>query len=343
MNNLYLPLSRHEMKRAIERNCPPRIPLALAKFWGEGFVKSHGKQLNAFDRYPDDVEMLWIQPLDVDKMNLSWPVRKGGARDSASVIRDWSQLDEFIDKFPDPETDRQIDALMQQAGKAQQQDRYTLFCWWRFFFERPWALRGMENLLTDYYLYPRQVHKLHDALCNLYCGYIERVAKTLKPDAFFTSDDLGHQSQPMLSHDLFEEFLYPYYRRVGEVLQRHGLHWWLHSCGNNTPLLPDLIRAGVDVFHPVQKHTMDYEFVAREFGRDIVFLVGIDVQNLLPSGSPQQVREEVERIIDIFDAPDGGCCIGAGNGILPDTPLENIHAYLQHVLDYGSDHRKRFK
>ncbi len=342
MQKQYTPLSKEQVIRAIEKNGPPRIPLALAKFWGQGFVETHGERLREFDRYPDDIEMLWIQPLDIEKMNLSWQPHQGKARDSASVIQEWSQLDEFLEKMPDPAGDVQIEALIPQAQKARQQNRYTLLCWWRFFFERPWALRGMENLLTDYYLYPRQIHRLHQALCELYCGYIEQSVALLQPDAFFTSDDLGHQNQPMLSKAIFKKFLLPYYKNVGQVLSQHHLHWWLHSCGNNTPLLPFLINAGVDVFHPVQKNTMDYNAIAKEFADDLVFLVGLDVQEVLPAGTPARVCAEVETIINTFDRPGGGLLIGAGNGILPDTPLENIHTYLQRALDYGVEHRNSF-
>jgi uroporphyrinogen decarboxylase len=79
------------------------------------------------------------------------------------------------------------------------------------------------------------------------------------------------------------------------------MHFWLHSCGDNTLLLPDLISAGVDMFHPVQKHTMDEAAVAREFGGRIGFL--------------------------------------AGNGIVAGTPLENVDAFLDEAMIYGTTHR----
>lgn len=339
---VYPPLPREEVIKALERRDPVRVPLVRAKWWGEGLREQYGERLRAFDRYPEDVVQLWLDPLDYGAMGLSWELDTEGAHDSRAIIDDWSKLDEFIAKMPDPATDPRVDALVAAADRARAQDRYVLFGWWRLFFERPWGIRGMTNLLMDYYVAPEAVHRLHDALCTLYCGYIERAARELRPDGFWTSDDLGHQTQPFMRPETFHEFLKPYYDRVGAVLNRHDLHWWLHSCGNNTPLLPDLIDAGVDVLHPVQKHTMDEAAVAQEFGDRLTFLAGLDVQHVLQEQDPAGVRAEVRFLIDTFDRPGGGMCIAAGNGIVAGTPFENIEAFLDEAVRYGTAHRSRF-
>lgn len=119
------------------------------------------------------------------------------------------------------------------------------------------------------------------------------------------------------------------------------MDWWLHSCGNNTEIMNDLIEAGVDIFHPVQKGTMDEISVAREFGDKLSFLAGIDVQHVLQEKDPEGVREEVRFLMDTFDRPDGGMCIAAGNGIVSGTPMENIEAFLEEAYRYGVTHREK--
>ncbi|MBI5958511.1 MAG: hypothetical protein HY866_07250 [Chloroflexi bacterium] len=334
------PLPRQEVIKAVERRNPVRVPLIMTQWWGEGLVEQYGDRLHAFDPYPQDVEMLWIEPLEVEKMDLSWQIASGGAHDASGVIDDWSKLDEFISKMPDPATDPQIDYLVAQAEKAHQQDRYVMFAWWRLFFERPWGLRGMQNLLMDYYVAPEQVHRLYEALCNLYCGYLDRAIREIQPDGFWTSDDLGHQKNLFMRPETFREFLKPYYERIGARLKPHHIHWWLHSCGDNTLILGDLIEVGVNVFHPVQKGTMDETAVARAFGDRLTFLAGFDVQHILQEATPEQVRQEVRHLIDTFDRPDGGLCLAAGNGIVAGTPFENIEAFLDEAIRYGTAHRQ---
>lgn len=163
----------------------------------------------------------------------------------------------------------------------------------------------------------------------------------LQPDGSWTSDDLGHQTGPMMSPKTFHTFLYSYYVRVGATLKECHLHFWLHSCGDNTLLLPDLIKAGVTVFHPVQKHTMNEPAIAAEFGSQMTFLTGLDVQHVLQEETPEGVREEVRFLIDTFDRPEGGMCLAAGNGIVAGTPFENIKAFLDEAIRYGIEHRKK--
>jgi len=278
----------------------------------------------------------------VAAMGLSWDWGRKGGHDSGGVIDDWSRLDEFIDKLRDPAADPRWEELATQAEAARAEDTYLIVGWWGLFFETPWGLRGMQNLLLDYYEHRAEVHRLHDALCTLYCRSIRKAAEVMAPDGFWTSDDLGHQTQSMMRPEDFDALLKPYYCRIGATLKELGIHWWLHSCGNNGPLMPALIEAGVDMFHPVQKHTMDETATARQFGDRLGFWSGFDMQHLIVEGTPDQVRAEVRHLIDTFDRPEGGMALAAGNGIVSGTPFENIDAFLDEAARYGAAHRQGY-
>jgi len=86
---------------------------------------------------------------------------------------------------------------------------------------------------------------------------------------------------------------------------------------------------------------MDEVTVAREYGDRITFLAGFDVQHILREADTEGVRKEVRFLIDTFDQPDGGMCLGAGNGIVSGTPFENIEAYLDEAILYGIEHRAK--
>jgi uroporphyrinogen-III decarboxylase len=101
--------------------------------------------------------------------------------------------------------------------------------------------------------------------------------------------------------------------------------------------MDDLISAGVDVFHPVQRFTMDERATAKKYGDKISFLAGADVQYLLPESTEEECRKGVREWIDMFYRPEGGLLLAAGNGILPDTPLENIRIMLEEVTLYGTE------
>lgn len=340
---VYPRLPRAEVVKAVERKNPSRVPLSFAKWWGEGLHEQYGQRLSEFDRFPDDTVWVGVYPIDIGRMNLSWKVEGGKAIDSNLVISDWSQLDEFIDKLPltaAEANDEAYETMAVHAANLRKQDVYIHFGWWNFFFERPWGLRGMENLMLDYHLYPEQIHRLHDAMADVYIGHIRRAARDFAPDGFWTSDDLGHQTGLMMGPEIFRDLIKPYYAKVGKALKESRMHWWLHSCGDNTEIMGDLADAGVDVFHPIQKHTMDEVKMARQYGDRMTFLAGFDVQHTLQEATPEGVRQEVRFLIDTFDRPEGGFLLAAGNGIVRGTPFENIEAFLEEALEYGTAHRK---
>jgi hypothetical protein len=284
-------------------------------------------------------------PLPLWEMDLPWydpRAQEGKGKDAGGVLPDWEHLEKFLDELPDPDRPGLFDPLLPVAERAHKEGRYLMFGWWRLFFERPWGLRGMENLMVDYYIHPEEVHRLHEGLSRLYCGMIRRAARELEPDGFWTSDDLGTQRSLMMSPEHFRTLIKPYFAQVGQAARDGGMHWWLHSCGDNSQVMDDLIEAGVNVFHPVQKHTMDFRDTAERFGDRMTFLAGIDVQHTLQEAGPEGVRAEVREMIDIFDRPDGGLCLAAGNGIVPPTPLENVDAFLDETLRYGREHRRKW-
>jgi uroporphyrinogen decarboxylase len=105
-----------------------------------------------------------------------------------------------------------------------------------------------------------------------------------------------------------------------------------HSCGSVEKIIPDLIDAGVDILFPIQPKAknMGAEHLKKEFGKDVVFYGGIDLQEILPYGTEQQVRDEVNRVINIL-GKDGGYIMASAHGMLKDVPQANILAMYDEV------------
>ena len=114
------------------------------------------------------------------------------------------------------------------------------------------------------------------------------------------------------------------------------MHVCLHSCGDVRTIIPDLIELGLDILHPIQPTAMDRKELAREFGGHITFCGGIDVQDLLPCASPQQIREEIKDIVGTLGIFGGGLILNAANSIMPETPFENIEAMFETCHKYSA-------
>jgi len=99
------------------------------------------------------------------------------------------------------------------------------------------------------------------------------------------------------------------------------------------------VAAELDVIHPIQPVAMDQQGIAKQYRGKLTFLAGIDVQYLLPAGTATEVAQGTRELIDAFDHAEGGCILAASNGIMPETPLANIEAWLTTAETYGKEKR----
>ena len=343
------PLTKNEVASVIEgRSIAPRVPM-MVHFWcsPQRFGDREQAAREILDAYPMDLQVIGINMPQVfnapeDDPEYRWvnyddPFKDSNVGiDSRMAIDDWGRLDGILQHFPSPSYPNLI------PGNPPSDGRYRLGNFWFCYFERHWSLRGMTNALMDYYLYPESVHRLFRALTDFYLGMMERAA-AIGLDGIFTSDDLGTQTGPFFSPAIFKEFFVPYYRELVSKAHSLGMHFWLHCCGNVEEFIPDWIEMGLDVLHPIQKHTMDDATIARRFGKDICIWAGLDVQQVIPWGTPEEVRAEIRFLIDTYLRPEGRLMLTAGNGITEDCPIESLRAFCDEAYNYGTKKAQGYK
>jgi uroporphyrinogen decarboxylase len=204
-------------------------------------------------------------------------------------------------------------------------DQYHLGRVWFTLFERLWIIRGFNNMLLDPYLNHDKFVDLRDRVMAYDIGLIDEWL-SLDIDGIYISDDWGGQTSLLINPEDWRRLYKPCYRQIVERVHRKNVDLWMHSCGCITEIIPDLIEIGVDVLNPIQPRAMDLEYLSKTFAGRICFYGGVDVQGTLPYGTPQEVREEVKRLIRLFYANNGGYIAETSHTILPDTPIENIRA-----------------
>ena len=149
--------------------------------------------------------------------------------------------------------------------------------------------------------------------------------------------DLGGQYGPLFSPKLFRQLFKPRLRRVFDTIHRHTrAKVKLHACGSVYWALPDLIEIGMDALNPVQVNAadMDTARLKREFGRDLTFWGGGCDTLVLQSGTPEEVRAEVQlRLRDL--GPGGGFVFCSIHNIQAGVPPENIVAMYHTARECG--------
>lgn len=342
-------LTREEMISVIERKGSAKyVPSFLLNWWGTGTEEKYGEELKKLEReYPADVycgELLQPgnaeAPAACKNPGYRWGYKDYTNAETHSIARtpvlmeDWEELDRLFADFPDPDEPGILDGAVKGLEKAG--GRYRLGLFWQVFHEFFWQIRGMENVMGDYVEDIDNLKILGQRVLQFHKRIVDRFAEA-GFDGIMTSDDLGFQTGPMMQPSVFKEVHLPLYKEFVEHVHKKGMHVWLHSCGDNTLLMDSLVESGIDVLHPIQKGCMDEKAVAEKYGGKITFLYGIDVQHLVPMGTPEEIREEVRAARKLFGREDGGLIIAAANGIMPDAPMENIKALYEEVYQGRKD------
>ena len=334
-------LTREEVKAVVERRGLKRVPMHRMDYLTTGVIKRYGKETlqELHSRYPDDIVPFWYPWPDWDSLTRN-NLRDASPIDSRIIIEDYSDIDGIVEKIG--ELSKTVDFTGADTLRTENPERYCMGYTWYGIWHRLWMLRGMENAFVDFYENPDETKKLLRAICDFHLAAIHHYGK-LGYDAVMTSDDLGGQNTTLFSKAIFDEFFRPLYNELFACAHSYGMHMWMHSCGHVIPLIDDLIEAGLDVLHPIQHSTYpgtvsanDIAEVTKRFKGRITFWAGIDVQYLMPLGTPDEVRKGVRELIDTFSSADGGMIIGAGNAIMTETPYENIEVFYDEAYKYGN-------
>ena len=152
------------------------------------------------------------------------------------------------------------------------------------------------------------------------------------------ADDSGTQRSEFINPELWAEMIKTHYARLCAWIHRNT-NWktFMHSCGSIYHLIPHMIEAGVDILNPVQisAANMAPDKLKEEFGGKIVFWGGgCDTQHVLPTGTPEEIREHVREQVEIFKR-GGGYVFTQVHNVQPNVPAENVIAMLDAAYECG--------
>jgi len=257
-----------------------------------------------------------------DPFGVRWD--RSGADKDIGIIREYILKEPEMGTYrlPEPNLDYvdELTSKMMTAGK----DSYKLGKIGFSLFERAWSLRGFENFLADLACEERFVEELFEQILQYNMKIIDR-ALTYDIDGFFFGDDYGQQQGLLMSPETWRRFIKPPLAKMFDKIKRSGRTVLLHSCGNISAVLGDLIDIGLDVYQTVQPEIYGLEKVKERFGAHLTFWGGISTQQTLPYVTPDEVREITAETIRTLGR--GGGYIAAPTHQVPaDVPVENIIA-----------------
>lgn len=305
--------------------------LDLGVFLGNDMVKACvGLELSFYgEPYPEYT----------DAWGIGWRYARNGFCEFTEIVKhplagDMSQLESYT--IPDPHEGSQytpFETIKAQYGR----EKWLVGSVQISIFEAAWYLRGMEQLFLDMVQYPDYVAALMDKVMLFPLGvsqeYIKRGA-----DMIWFGDDVSMQHGMMMSLDMWRQFLKPRYAQLFTEAKRTNPNIKIayHSCGNCEAILDDMIEIGLDVLNPLQPKAIDPIAVKKRYGHRLALFGGLCIQELMPKGTPPQIKQEVTRLTHACGR-GGGYILSPAHHIQADTSIDNIMAFYQAGLKPTTD------
>jgi len=244
-------------------------------------------------------------------------------------INEESDLESYMPPVPNRQ-----DLTLLHAARKRFKGKKALFWMMRGTFVLASRLMGMENLMINIYDNPEFVHQVCQMVTEYNLVKIDLLQQS-GADVLIVEDDIADKNQPFMSVDHFKEHINPYNKQLVEKAQSLGMKVIRHSDGNLWPIMDILIETGYDGLNPLEPQAgMDLKKVKDYTGNRLCLLGNIDCQELLSSGTKEEVYKAVKDAIEIA-GKDGGLIICSSNSLHPGVKPENCIAMFEATKKFG--------
>ena len=215
-------------------------------------------------------------------------------------------------------------------------DAYQLVTIWGSHFEKAYFARGLENFLADIAGEPEFAARLLNMIIRKNMVMLENFLVSPDIDGVLLGSDWGTQRGLLMSPQSWTTLIREGERMEYELVHSMKKDVFVHSCGKIDAILPDLCEIGVDGLNPVQPECMDLAELKEKYGDTLTYFGGISTQQILPNGTPDEVRRETRRVVELMSR-NGGYITAPSQEIMPDVPYENLLALIDTAKEYAGD------
>lgn len=243
-------------------------------------------------------------------------------------VDDLEQLKRY--PFPQPGWIEVPEGLAQRIQQYKQADYYVNGTISQPF-KAAWLVRGMYNVLSDYLVRPELISRMYDKIYAYYTAVASHLVKA-GVDMIEIIGDLGMQTRLIMSPEVWRQFDKERLRKLISTLKQLNpeVKLYMHTDGNVSEIVPDLVEVGIDILNPIQPECMPPVEIKQKYGNELVLHGAVSLQRTLPFGTPRDVKSEVRYLIENCNV-SGGFVVGPSNVLFKEIPSENIVAMYEAV------------
>lgn len=245
---------------------------------------------------------------------------------------DWEELKAYGNGILDEYfSDENIEKAYGRLREGHQKGDYSIRLHIEGFFWTPRELMGIEPHMFAFYDYPELLHDINEYILKIYLEKLTKVLEIIPADVVYIMEDLSGKNGPMLSPELFEEFVGSYYKRLIPVLKTKGVgHVFVDTDGDFRKLIPNFIEAGVEGFLPMDVNAgMDIVAVRKTFPK--LKFIGAFNKLCIAEGR-DSIDREFQRILPVIR--QGGFIPGADHQVAPSTSFEDYKYYISQLQKF---------
>ena len=255
------------------------------------------------------------------------PERHGGP-----LIADEKDYEEL---FPRLYSEKHLNAMLAIAlSLKEQHERGEIIVrlWIDGFFCYARWLLGIQEHLFAFYDKPGLIHRINRDVTRYNLHLLDELFLILTPDMVGIAEDMSYNHGPMISHDIYEEFLLPYYKTVVPVINTRGVKVFIDSDGDVNKMIPWLMEAGIDGIYPLERQAgVDVMGLRKEYPR-LLMMGGFD--KMVMWKGEAAMRTEFERLLPVMKS--GGYVPCVDHQTPPQVSLDDYKLYLRLLKEYCS-------
>lgn len=300
------------------------VDFNLERWQGEGAPAQTGPDTLQDYFGLDPLRQIWLRPRS---SKLPQPVSHG-----AGILENEEQYEAMLcGLYGDDNIDQAV-ACARQWQAGHERGDFAEWLTLEGFFWFPRTLFGIENHLYAFYDEPELMHRMNRELTDYHLRALEKLLPVMKPEFMTFAEDMSYNHGPMISKELFDTFMLPYYRRIIPVLKDFGVRVLIDTDGNVEPLIPWFKEAGIEGVLPLERQAgVDVNRIRRNHP-DWLMIGGYD-KTIMHLGE-EAMRREFERILPAMRS--GRYVPSVDHQTPPDVSVEQYRVYVRLLKEYAA-------